>query len=241
MARRPVAKPEVSGEAEEAASSLRAVNTRERLVEHAIQLFARHGFEGISLRNLMLAAGAKNTGAIHYHFGDRETLILAAIDLVIEAITTDVTEAEAEMLGISLSPPGDDVRSILSRELLPLMTLPYRKPWGMDAVKLLARIIMGEARYAAPRLENGTIAASREIVGRLAGHLPHIPTETLSLRVEFAYVNLICGMAAMPYLDAIEEAELTVAPSDTKLANSLLDYVTGGIAAAESYTLGFID
>lgn len=43
--------------------------TRERILENAERLFARHGFHGVSLRSLARAAEV-NLAAVHYHFGD---------------------------------------------------------------------------------------------------------------------------------------------------------------------------
>ena len=143
MARAPHLRQNPAEPVTQAATPSRAVKTRERLLEHAIRLFARHGLEGVSLRTVMQSAGAKNTAAVHYHFGDRETLVLAAVDLIVASITTTVSKAEAAVLGILLDPDPQDVRAILESELLPLLTLPHRKPWGADAIKLLARIIMG--------------------------------------------------------------------------------------------------
>jgi AcrR family transcriptional regulator len=45
------------------------LTTRERILENAELLFARHGFHGVSLRSLARAAEV-NLAAVHYHFGD---------------------------------------------------------------------------------------------------------------------------------------------------------------------------
>jgi AcrR family transcriptional regulator len=47
----------------------RLLTTRERILENAERLFARHGFHGVSLRSLARAAEV-NLAAVHYHFGD---------------------------------------------------------------------------------------------------------------------------------------------------------------------------
>ncbi|MGE0384501.1 MAG: TetR/AcrR family transcriptional regulator [Gammaproteobacteria bacterium] len=43
----------------------------------AEQLFGRHGIEGVSLRQINVAAGLANKSAVHYHFGDRAELVRA--------------------------------------------------------------------------------------------------------------------------------------------------------------------
>src|ERR687892_231101 len=45
--------------------------TAERLIAAAESLFATHGIDGVSLREINRAAGARNASALQYHFGDR--------------------------------------------------------------------------------------------------------------------------------------------------------------------------
>lgn len=41
--------------------------TRERLMREAMRLLAQEGFKAVSLRRIVLAAGARNPSALHYH------------------------------------------------------------------------------------------------------------------------------------------------------------------------------
>jgi AcrR family transcriptional regulator len=54
-------------------------NTRQELIGAAERLFASRGIEGPSLREITREAGQRNTGALQYHFGDREGLLKAVI------------------------------------------------------------------------------------------------------------------------------------------------------------------
>jgi len=51
------------------------VATRAALLDAAGRLFAQHGVEGTSVRDIIKAAGA-NLGAVNYHFGTKERLAL---------------------------------------------------------------------------------------------------------------------------------------------------------------------
>jgi AcrR family transcriptional regulator len=57
--------------------SARGDRTREHLLDVAEALFARRGIAGVSLREVRIAVGARNTAAIQFHFGDRDGLFLA--------------------------------------------------------------------------------------------------------------------------------------------------------------------
>jgi len=54
-------------------------NTRQKILDAAEKLFARHGFESTSLRSIIASAGV-NLAAIHYHFRSKEGLIRAVIE-----------------------------------------------------------------------------------------------------------------------------------------------------------------
>jgi len=55
-----------------------ATTTRQKILDTAEKLFARHGFESTSLRSIIASAGV-NLAAVHYHFGSKEGLIRAVI------------------------------------------------------------------------------------------------------------------------------------------------------------------
>ncbi|HEY2735401.1 MAG TPA: TetR family transcriptional regulator, partial [Polyangiales bacterium] len=48
----------------------RAVETRDRLIEVALELFAERGFRNVTVRDISQRAHA-NLAAISYHFGDK--------------------------------------------------------------------------------------------------------------------------------------------------------------------------
>lgn len=214
----------------------RARQTKEKLVEKAIELFARHGIQGVSLRTVMDKAGAKNTAAVSYHFGNREALLIAALDKVLEATAQEVTLAESAKLGYDMSFdtkafPETELNALIAFAMLPIITLPHRKPWGEDGIKLLARIIMGEAQELAPHLEGSTVTDSLELLDSVSDIIPQVPKSVLKNRIDFVFVNLICGMASVPYLAAVEKAGISPMQPQNMLARQLVDYAAGGLRA----------
>ncbi|RWB01471.1 MAG: DUF1956 domain-containing protein [Mesorhizobium sp.] len=59
--------------------------TRGALVQAALKLFGRQGFDGTSTREIAAEARA-NIGSIAYHFGGKEGLRAAAADFIVETI-----------------------------------------------------------------------------------------------------------------------------------------------------------
>lgn len=54
--------------------------TRDRLVAAAERLFAEHGIDAVSLREINREAGARNAIAVQYHFRDRAGIVRAVLD-----------------------------------------------------------------------------------------------------------------------------------------------------------------
>jgi AcrR family transcriptional regulator len=59
---------------EKAKASRELPGTREQLLEAAEELFARKGYDGASIRDLVKRAGCKNISAVNYYFGDKKEL-----------------------------------------------------------------------------------------------------------------------------------------------------------------------
>lgn len=58
------------------------LKTKEHLVHSAGELFALHGFESVSTRMIAEVSGVK-LSAIHYHFGSKEKLYVAALSYAV--------------------------------------------------------------------------------------------------------------------------------------------------------------
>lgn len=56
------------------------VETKDRLIAAAEELFAERGIDAVSLREIQRAAGVRNVVALQYHFGDRAGLLQALMD-----------------------------------------------------------------------------------------------------------------------------------------------------------------
>jgi TetR/AcrR family transcriptional regulator, regulator of cefoperazone and chloramphenicol sensitivity len=80
--------------------------TREGLVQAALKLFGRQGFDGTSTREIAALAQA-NIGSIAYHFGGKEGLRIAAADFIVETIQTVAGQALGNQPSASAAAPAD--------------------------------------------------------------------------------------------------------------------------------------
>jgi AcrR family transcriptional regulator len=82
----------------------------------AEKLFAERGIEGVSLREINRVAGQSNTGAVQYHFGDREGLVQGVID----RHRRDTEPRRHALLDQYDEGAGPDLRALAAALVLPL-------------------------------------------------------------------------------------------------------------------------
>jgi AcrR family transcriptional regulator len=92
----------------------RGAETRAQLVEAALDVFGRLGFEGATTRGIAKAAGA-NLAAIVYHFGSKEALYLAVAEHVANRIATSVGPALAEAANPAAAATPAAARAMFAR------------------------------------------------------------------------------------------------------------------------------
>jgi AcrR family transcriptional regulator len=83
--------------------------TRSGLVDAATRTFAEEGVATASLVEITRRAGQRNRGAVHYHFGNREGLLVAVLDQHAEFLA----RREGELLDAARSRPDDDVAAVI--------------------------------------------------------------------------------------------------------------------------------
>jgi AcrR family transcriptional regulator len=93
--------------------------TRDRLLDAAERLFSARGVNAVSLREIRLAAGARNTAAMQFHFGDRDGVFLALAErhmpriaeiqerLFQSAVDADALEEPRSLVAILMRPVAE--------------------------------------------------------------------------------------------------------------------------------------
>lgn len=111
-------------------------------------LFARHGYESVSIRSINSAAGA-NPAAVHYHFGSKEALVLAILERRMDAMDrwrwTRLDQLVTD--GEPVTP-----RRVVELLVCPLLRLMEDDPdGGTSYVRLLARLYLGRREIVSRR------------------------------------------------------------------------------------------
>jgi AcrR family transcriptional regulator len=162
-------------------------DTQARLIEAASHLFAEHGFQGTTIREITDRAGA-NVASGHYHFGSKQDLYLevareqfAAVNTRLAArgaVPDDETLARASraelehflalrietMLEFFLGPPPAPHGAIMMREMcdpsdaLPLIVRDFVLPAKAETMRLLSCLAPSLSRREIERCSFSVVA-----------------------------------------------------------------------------------
>ena len=146
------------------------IPTRERLLLTAERLFAVHGIDAVSLRQISVAASQRNNSAAQYHFGSKEQLIRAIFGFRLAAVN-----GRREILIRELIRHGQDHEP---RALAEAMVRPLAEHIDVGDsfyLRFLARVHQhaGASVFALPAmgLEGSTPEFGR-LIDIALGHLP---------------------------------------------------------------------
>lgn len=125
-------------------------DAREQLLSAAEHLFAAKGLEGVSLREITAASGARNANAVHYHFGDRAGLITA----VLHRHGTSVETRRHALLDAYEAAARDDLRALAGALVRPLAS-ELDVDGGAGYLRVLADLATGPRPIVDPYLVVG--------------------------------------------------------------------------------------
>ena len=147
-----------------------------QLLLAAERLFAEHGLDGISLRQISIEAGSSNNSAIRYHFGSKDDLLHAIFSYRLN----DLMERRA-LLRARANP--DDLRAQLEAHIVPLIELAEKPDSSyVSFVQQLQRAGAVEVLMHQPDASK----SQEEFAFGMQRLLPHIPEPARSMRIQQA-------------------------------------------------------
>ncbi|MER6988503.1 helix-turn-helix domain-containing protein [Saccharopolyspora hirsuta] len=167
------------------------MDTRSELLLAAERLFALHGIDGVSLRQIAAAAGQRNVAAAHYHFGDKAKLIGA----IFTSRLAHIDQRRAELLDQArASRQDEDLWSLCDVLARPFAEQAARP--GSHYARFVARLYEHAGHTIEALPEYGLTGSAEEVVGLLGKLLAERqPGPVAQYRVELAGRLLITGTA----------------------------------------------
>ncbi|MBL7502363.1 TetR/AcrR family transcriptional regulator [Frankia sp. CNm7] len=157
-------------------------STKEQIVRAAERLFAQHGVDGVSLREIGTAAGTANNSAVRYHFGSKEQLIQAIFDYRLPRLH------ERRRLLISEREP-DDLRGWIECQIRAVF-----EQSELDGSHYLCFVDMLSAhgrRDMFRRMPPEFREAADTLRAQLGSYLEHLPEPLRSRRIGTAMVLIV--------------------------------------------------
>jgi AcrR family transcriptional regulator len=205
-------------------------DTRERLLRVAIRLFAEQGIDRISIKMISDAAGNRNKSAVGYHFESKQGLIDAVLrrlerDLA-PPMTAALTDLETALDGGAAPEVADVARGLLG----PVFTLYVARPYGPDALRVLARL-MHDPLEGIPRdLRELSVVLIDRAVRLLHRLTPDKPAFLIQLHVHHAVMATVNGLALQQrFVDRHDSLWKHLTLDD--IFRSYAGYVTAGLSA----------
>lgn len=120
------------------------LGAKERLIEGAINIFGRHGYEAATTRMIAAEAGV-NIAAIPYYFGGKEGLYRTVISHVVEIVQRETGKILEDIQAISSN--GNYDQDVAFSKLRALIEELITFIVGSSQAQRIARIILREQMY----------------------------------------------------------------------------------------------
>jgi AcrR family transcriptional regulator len=147
-----------------------------QLLLAAERLFARHGIDGVSLRQIAAEAGSSNNSAVRYHFGTKNDLLAAIFSFRLGEL-----QHRRALLAERADP--DDLRAHVDAHILPLLELAESpQSHYVSFVEQLQRSGAEDVLVD----QRAVRRSNAEFVAAMRRLLPDLPEPARTLRIEQA-------------------------------------------------------
>ncbi|WP_084515360.1 TetR/AcrR family transcriptional regulator [Nocardia acidivorans] len=198
------------------------MTSRERIILAAERLIAERG-QAVPLRDIAAAAGQRNNSAIQYHFGSRDGLIEAIVELRLATLEVRRLQLLAEQVGAN-----DGVHGLLEALVVPMFEL------GVHGISHYARffeqIHTHPAVTDASNLDSAGRTSVRIIMQRLDDELTALPPRLRVHRLRALPTMLFALLA--DHERAVESGR--VAAGEVGAWAEVIDMLAGALTAPVS-------
>jgi AcrR family transcriptional regulator len=166
------------------------IETRDKLKSVARRLFALHGVESISVKDIVVEAGQRNNASVQYHFGSKEALIG---ELLIDG-ARQVDELRQVIIDRMMENGGPrSVREVLEALVRPVDQITEGEEQGGTYIRFLSDVQMNHRELVRQYLGDRWNKGYRQCLDHLRGLLSHIPSPLLEQRMSMIgiYANAI--------------------------------------------------
>ncbi len=208
----------------------RTEETRVRIIETAERLFALHGIEGVSTRQIVLESGQKNNSAVAYHFGSSKALVRAIFKHRSSVIDADRARMIAAMNGgVGLLTLEDLVIAIVAPvvRFMATQSPSYYMRFTREAMQSMGRPALGATILFVPAYRSVFLKGLT-----LLDHLSIPLKKNRLIMVAEFYVQQLASWEEIAMTPAGDDAQ-DAAPPLTDFASDVIETSISMLAAPE--------
>lgn len=206
-------------------TALHEFNAKARILRSAEKLFADHGIDSVSLRDVAIHAGQKNTNAVQYHFGSKAELIRA----IWQRHAQGIEQTRAALLG--QLPANPDLQSVVTLLVTPVLAKLNDADGGREYLLIMSQLVSNPKDHLLKIYETLPETSMIRIMEYLDNHSAHLPETDRNVRSIFVMGMLFHGIADFIRL---KEAKASIADkiSHDDLKRNLANTIASVITAA---------
>jgi len=160
------------------------------LLVAAERLIAEHGVAGVSMRQIVSAAGQANNYAVQHHFGDKMGLVRAILEMRI----SELNQVREALLRSFQERDDVDLRTLVAAVYLPIAEVVDDD--GMHVYAIFKARVDAELGSDPWGLVQTHAPAGHEITARMQRKLPHLDAAAFRRRMRLATILFHGAMAS---------------------------------------------
>lgn len=201
----------------------RAGSTKERILGAAETLFARHGFDGASLRQLTSEAGV-NLAAVNYHFGSKEKLVEQVFRRRLDALNAQRLAALAKVA----EQADTKLEDVLDAFIRPALELSH-DDGGSLFMRVLARAFAEHDDSLRKFLSDNYGHVMRQFTAEFARLLPNLSKEELYWRIDLVTGALTLAMSGFGMIR--RKSDVSEGAHREQTVRHLIRFAAAGLSA----------
>lgn len=192
-------------------------NTKTALVQAAQRLIAEKGLGTVSVKDITLAAGARNPSAVHYHFGNVETLIREVFAQRYREIEQDRV---SRLATVDVAEPRRRLVALLEVAIAPFLETCLEQE-GRLYVRFCLQVTSDPRFNLGDLLGDGGLGSLARLQQQFVDCLPQVPAAILQPRLRQIFsISLLQGAdyarriedgSAAPLDEVVRESAVTLA------------------------------
>jgi len=204
------------------------MSTKTKILDAAEQLFAEHGFNGTSLREITSQAEV-NLAAVNYHFGSKKELIKAVMSRYLNELSPKLSSALTALIKKETAPTLVEVFTAFVEPLTSLNT--FKENGTSNFLQLLGRGYTDSQGFLRWFLTTQYPEVISSFVEAVQKAYPELTPEEIFWRLHFTMGTVVFTMSSSDALIDIAANDFDKKLDIAEVIQRVIPYVAAGVGA----------